>query len=171
MSATEKRKSSSRPAVPEQTRRILYIKSRNKCAFPKCNCTLVALPTPYSEHVITGEVCHIHSGKEKGPRGRVELSDEEYNAHDNLIMLCRNHHILVDSQQESYPAEKLMEWKQSHEAKAYRISQEDLEAPPEVFYSRRFPTALVDQAIEEETDWLRQRRFFPEYDEISSTLR
>ena len=170
MSNTEMKKSSSRPPVPEQTKRILCIKSRNKCAFPGCDSTLVALPTQKSPHKIIGEICHIHSGKEKGPRARVELSDEEYNSHDNLIMLCPNHHVLVDGQHESNPAESLKEWKQSHEAKSYRVSHEDLEATSEDFYNSYFPRALVDQTIEEEVNLIRKCRFFVEFDGVGSAL-
>lgn len=170
MSATGKRESSSRPAVPEPTKRILYIKSRNRCAFPGCNNTLVALPTQRSPHRIIGQICHIHSGKEKGPRGRVEFSDEEYNSHENLIMFCPNHHIQIDSQHESYPAEMLKEWKQNHEAKSYGVSQEGLDAPSEDFYNSFFPRALVDQTIEEEVNLLRKCRFFAEFDGVGSAV-
>ena len=170
MSNTEKNRSSSRPPVPEKIKRVLYIKSRNKCAFPGCDSTLVALPAQRSPHKIIGQICHIQSGKEKGPRGRVELSDEEYNSHDNLIMFCPNHHILIDGQHESYPAETLKEWKLVHEAKSYGISPEGLEAPSEDFYNSYFPRALVDQTIEEEVNLLRKCRFFVEFDGVGFAL-
>ena len=108
--------------------------------------------------------------KRKGPRGRVELSNEEYNSHDNLIMFCPNHHILIDGQHESFPPETLKEWKQVHEAKSYGISQEGLEAPSEDFYNSYFPRALVDQTIETEVNLLRKCRFFVEFDGVGSAL-
>ena len=160
----------SRKAVPEKTRRILYIKSRNRCTYPGCTSPLVQLPTGNSPHKIIGEVCHIHSVKEDGPRGIVGLTHKEYNADENLIMLCPNHHTIIDGQHEAFPAETLKKWKVTHEAKSYIVSLEDLETPAEVFYHRFFPTALVDQTIEEEVDRLRKYRLFPEYDGFSSAL-
>ena len=160
----------SRKAVPETTRRILNIKSRNRCAYPGCANPLVQLPTGNSPHKIIGEVCHIHSVKEDGPRGIVGLTHKGYNADENLIMLCPNHHTIIDGQHEAFPAETLKKWKVTHEAKSYIVSLEDLETPAEVFYHRFFPTALVDQTIEEEVDRLRKYRLFPEYDGYSSAL-
>ena len=153
-----------RQAIPEPTKRILYLKSRNTCAFPGCDSPLVALPLENSPHKIIGEICHIHSDKEKGPRGRGSLPSEQNNVYDNLIMLCPTHHRVVDGQHESYPAETLKEWKETHEAKSYTVSSEDLYAPPEKFYHSYFPTALVDQTIEEEVNLLRKSRFFVEFD-------
>ena len=133
------------------------------------NC-LLSPPTEKSSYKIIGEICHIHSPKESGPRGRVGLTDEEYNAHDNLIVLCPNHHTRVDGQHEAYPAQTLKEWKETHEAKSSRVSPQDLDAPPEVFYHSYFPTALVDQTIDEEVNLLRKSRFYVEFDGIGCTL-
>ena len=160
----------SRKAVPEGTRRILFLKSRNRCAFPGCNTPLVELPIGNSPHKIIGEICHIHSVKEDGPRGKIGLTSDEYNTYDNLIMLCPNHHTKVDGQHEAYPAESLREWKKTHELKSYQVSTEDLGAPPEVFYHRYFPTALVDQTIEEEVSLLRRSRFLVEFDGVGRAL-
>lgn len=93
----------------------------------------------------------------------VGLTTEEYNDYDNLIMLCPTHHRIVDGQHASYPAETLKEWKETHEAKSYIVSSESLYAPPDVFYHLHFPTALVDQSIDEEINLLRKSRFFSEF--------
>ena len=45
-----------------------------------------------------------------------------------------------------------------------------LETPPEVFYHRFFPTALVDQTLEEEVNLLRKSRFFGGFDGIQRAL-
>ena len=160
----------SRKAVPEKTKRILFIKSRNRCAYPGCTNPLVLLPTGNAPHKIIGEICHIHSDKENGPRGIVGLTREKYNAYENLIMLCPNHHRKVDGQHEAHPAETLKEWKVTHESKSYIGSLKDLETPADVFYHRFFPTALVDQAVEDEVDRLRKYRLFPEFDGLSNAL-
>ncbi len=159
-----------RPPVPEKGKRVLFLKSRNKCAFPGCDNALVALPEGGSPHKIIGEICHIHSGKEGGPRARTEQTDDEYNADENLIVLCPTHHTKVDGQPEAYTAETLKEWKKTHESKAYKVSPEGLNAPPEDFYFRFFPTALVDQTIEEEADILRKARFFVGFDGAGRAL-
>ena len=161
----------SRQGVPEGTKRVLYILSRNQCASPGCEELLVVPPTEESSYKIIGEICHIHASSEKGPRAKDELPSEERNAHDNLIVLCRKHHAIVDAQHETYPADTLRKWKKAHEAKSLKGFPEDLETVhSDVFYHSYFPTALVDQRIEEEVDLLRKSRFFVEFDGIDCAL-
>ncbi len=81
---------------------------------------------------------------------------------ENLILLCRNHHGIVDSQPEHYAAEMLREWKREHETRE----------------SSRYPagldviTELVNEKIRGETTSLRKSRFFDEFDKerVTSTL-
>nr|WP_163787468.1 hypothetical protein [Myxococcus vastator] len=39
---------------------------------------------------------------------------EIINGYDNMLLLCRNHHALVDCQESSFSAEMLKQWKQNH---------------------------------------------------------
>ena len=63
---------------------------------------------------VIGDECHIVSARGKGPRHRV-LSDAEFDSYDNLLLLCRNHHKMVDDQHETYTEVLLQRLKKNHE--------------------------------------------------------
>ena len=153
-----------------RTLKILFIRSKNLCAYPKCTHKIVEPATEQSDEQVIGHVCHIYALSEKGPRGKPGLTAEELNSPENLILLCPTHHRLVDCQHESYPAEELKKWKREHE-----MVQESLPNSEPANASSSFlpqlPTGLIDQKIEEEVDKLRKTRFFIGSDIASSSLR
>jgi len=59
-----------------------------------------------------GEMAHIHARSPKGPRGESAQSPDTYK---NLILLCEEHHKLVDSNPDEWPAERLFLIKALHE--------------------------------------------------------
>lgn len=63
-----------------------------------------------------GEECHIVSSKCNGPRHESGL--ENYDVYDNLILLCRNHHKIIDdiSNILLFPKKSLIDIKSKHEA-------------------------------------------------------
>jgi hypothetical protein len=93
----------------------LFALSGNICAFPRCQ-----LPIIESGGTVTGEICHIHARNSGGPRFDASQSDAERNDFDNLILLCRAHHKVVDSQIDSYSADVLREIKEIHQNVAGR---------------------------------------------------
>jgi hypothetical protein len=78
---------------------------------------------------------------------------------------------VLDGQHETYPADMLKEWKQTHESEMQKRLSADLESiQPDVFSHPYFPTALVDQKIEDEIEILRKSRFFLEFDRVHFSL-
>ena len=134
----------------KKIKRVLDIQSLNQCAYPGCTNTLVEPSTGPSGPVITGHICHIYAISPDGPRGQGGLTNEELNSIDNLILLCRHHHGIVDLQPEFYTAEMLQQWKQEHEAKVKSRHPAGLDIIREI----------VDEKIKDETDILRKSRFF-----------
>ena len=110
--------------------------------------------------IVIGEICHIHARKPGGPRWKEGFSQEERNSPANLIMLCPNHHAVVDGQPEFYTAEMLRQWKREHESKIKNQHPASLDVI----------TELVDQKIKEETDIIRKSRFFAEFDRTRFSL-
>lgn len=96
--------------------RILYQRSGNRCAFPNCVKRLEYDPdiTPHPKAL--SEVAHIVADSPSGPRGAIPLPLDERDKLDNLILLCEEHHHLVDSFPETYTAERLHAMKKEHEA-------------------------------------------------------
>src|SRR3990167_8360482 len=102
----------------EKTIRRLFALSGNICAFPGCS-----LPLVDGAGTITGEICHIKARSKDGPRYDKTQTDEERHAFENLILLCRRHHKIVDSEPDLYSADALQEIKVIHERVAGRTEQ------------------------------------------------
>ncbi|GIV76289.1 MAG: hypothetical protein KatS3mg050_0683 [Litorilinea sp.] len=95
--------------------RILYQKSGNRCAFPKCTKSLTYDETPSGSPTALSEVAHIVAQSPDGPRGSYPMPLEERDGYHNLILLCEEHHHVVDHNWPSYPVEMLRRWKAAHE--------------------------------------------------------
>jgi len=80
--------------------------SGNVCAFPDCHSPIVE-----AEGTITGEICHIRAQSKGGPRFQAKQSEQERHAFDNLILLCRRHHKIIDAEPDIYSFEVLEEMK------------------------------------------------------------
>ncbi len=93
----------------ETTIKRLFALSGNICAFPECY-----LPILKSGGTVTGEICHIHARNSGGPRFDASQSDAERNEFDNLILLCRAHHKVIDLQIDIYSSEVLRDMKAVH---------------------------------------------------------
>lgn len=92
--------------------------SGNFCAFPGCN-----LPIVESVGTITGEICHIKAKSAGGPRFDRDQTEVDRNDFDNLVLLCRRHHKVVDSEPNVYSVETLQEIKAIHERTVGRPEQ------------------------------------------------
>ena len=90
-----------------KTHKLLWGKSGNKCAFEDCRNDLIADETETDDESIIGDEAHIVARKENGPRGISKLSPEDRDKYDNLILLCRIHHKIIDDQHKFYTVEKL----------------------------------------------------------------
>ena len=154
------------------TLKVLFALSGNQCAHPECTNTIVEPATENSDAIITAHICHIHPIRpDDSSRWKEGLTKKELNSPENLILLCPNHHGVVDGQSASYPAEVLKQWKQEHEVKMMKRRSPDLDGVSSgALLHPCFPTELVDQKIKEETDKLRKSRFFNEFDGVRSSL-
>lgn len=101
-----------RVPISVRTRRILWGRSGNRCA--RCKRQLTEPAAGDDREALIGVECHIVSGQERGPRHR-DLPAGEVDSLENLILLCRNCHQLVDEQVNEFTEERLRELKRSHE--------------------------------------------------------
>lgn len=100
-------------AISEKTRKIIWGRSGNRCAL--CRRELVINATTADDESVVGDECHIISGKGQGPRYDANFSMELIDEQENLILLCRVHHKMVDDQHETYTANVLSKLKADHE--------------------------------------------------------
>ena len=99
--------------ISDKTRKILWGRSGNRCAI--CRQRLVVDETTVDAESVVGDECHIHSGTQNGPRYDAAVDPRYVDSLDNLLLLCRIHHKMVDDQFETYAADLLRSIKANHE--------------------------------------------------------
>lgn len=110
-----------------KTTKMLWGRSGNRCAICKTELFVDATETDDETHI--GDMCHIVAQKEDGPRGKDVLIEEQRDKYSNLILLCKNHHKIIDAQPAEYTVEKLHAIKTEHETwVSEQLSQDDVEA-------------------------------------------
>lgn len=90
----------------------LYATSGNTCSFPVCKEVLVD-----KNGVHIGEIAHIEAEKPGGARYNSNQSGTERFGYENLILVCPNHHTLIDKDSYKYSVNVLKEIKANHESK------------------------------------------------------
>lgn len=108
-------------SIPTQTSIYLYVRAGGRCEFDGCNKYLL-------EHPLTGipgnfaHKAHIFAFSEKGPRGQGDLTPDELNNLDNLILVCPTCHKEIDDHHDEYTVEVLQEHKRVHEERVYDLT-------------------------------------------------
>lgn len=103
-------------AISVKTHKMLWGRAANRCSFEECRKELVyADAEDDPDPALPGDEAHIVARKPKGPRGESALSPEERDSYNNLILLCLEHHRLVDKKHKLYGPERLREMKSAHE--------------------------------------------------------
>lgn len=99
--------------ISDKTRKMLWGRSGNRCAI--CKQELIVNATATDDESVIAEECHIVSSRPNGPRYDPSYPQEKLNTYDNLILLCRVHHKMLDDQYESYTVDILRRMKANHE--------------------------------------------------------
>ena len=93
---------------------MLWTRAGNRCAFPGCRQALVEDSHDNSPGIVVGQEAHIVA-KRAGPRAEQSVPESEIDSYVNIILLCPNHHTVVDKEPEVYTQQALVDMKQSHE--------------------------------------------------------
>jgi hypothetical protein len=107
----------------DSTIRKLFALSMNRCAFPDCPIEIIDRST----NTVLGETCHIRAKSSGGPRYDAQQTPEERHAFENLILLCRNHHKIIDDKNNLnlYTIEYLEKLKLAHEESARKMPYQE----------------------------------------------
>lgn len=113
-------------------RKLLWGRSHNTCAFPRCSHTLtVNLDDPVSRVLgdagaVLGEEAHIRSSKLDGPRYDASYPRDKLDRYGNLILLCPTHHALIDKDGgRGFSAQHLETMREDHENALHRDESEN----------------------------------------------
>jgi len=106
-------------SISLKTHKMLWGRSGGTCAFPGCNLALFFEEADTDDVALIGEEAHIVARNVGGPRGVSNLSPEQRDKYDNLILLCSNHHKIIDGNPDVYTTEKLKDMKHEHEKKVF----------------------------------------------------
>ncbi|MCC9602873.1 hypothetical protein LOC67_20175 [Stieleria sp. JC731] len=141
-----------RKAIPDKEWKIVLARSGGVCAMPGCDKQLVEPGNEADEAAFIGERAHIVGQSRQGPRGDVEMSEEDRDKHGNILLLCQNCHDKVDKQPRTYSVPVLQRIKQEHEAKVAGLTpiSPHTEAPvmvDETIYSSLLPVTHLPMAV------------------------
>lgn len=107
-------------APSDNTVRILCGKAAGMCEFEGCNKRLFYDGVTLS-NFNNAYVAHIVASSANGPRGDKVLSPQLSDKLENLMLMCADHHKLIDTNVHEYPVERLKAMKVAHEEKLDRI--------------------------------------------------
>jgi len=137
--------------IKDSVRHELYARSGNLCEFPGCTHSL--FENDDTETTNIGEICHIEGLNPNSARYNPKSSDRERNSIKNLILLCANHHSIVDQDETLYTVEKLKQMKAEHESHVEQmlknsnqaVFQKELQT---IFQECRFDKILLEQSFD-----------------------
>lgn len=114
-------------AITPHTRKRLWARSGNRCAFPSCEQRLVEPTADHAEDTVVGEECHIVARRDSAQVARSVslLTAEERelyasliadrNGFENLVLMCRVHSAVIDDVAQRYSVAAVLEMKRAHE--------------------------------------------------------
>jgi hypothetical protein len=108
--------------IPDKEMKALIALSGGVCAFPGCLQRLVEPGNTDDAAAFLGEMAHIVADSRQGPRGVSPMSDEDRDKHTNLLLLCGDHHKIIDSQPRTYSVPVLRRIKEDHEDRIRRAT-------------------------------------------------
>ncbi|MBQ6181154.1 MAG: SAVED domain-containing protein [Ruminococcus sp.] len=115
MTKNQKKNSSNRGKSPSAfTVHMLCANSAGRCEFDGCN-KYIFHDTLTTRKLNASNVAHIVAASPDGPRGDKTRSYLLSDKLENLMLLCPQHHKLIDDYPENYPEELLLEMKKKHE--------------------------------------------------------
>jgi NB-ARC domain len=95
--------------ITVRERKLLWGLSGNRCA----HCRQELIKTASDARSVVGDECHILSTN--GPRSDPSLTPQQRDRYENLILLCKVHHKIVDDQEDAYTEQRLKQMKVEHE--------------------------------------------------------
>jgi hypothetical protein len=129
-----------RRSYPDLDLKLLFGNPAGRCAFPCCRKPCLEPATTLDRATVTGIVAHIAAHSDGGPRANHSLAQKQRDRYENWILLCSEHHTIVDRQPNTYTSDDLLRWKAEHEQWVVKRLQE---AMPQVTFAELRVTAFA----------------------------
>lgn len=101
----------------------LWAKAAGRCEYDGCN-KLLYKDDLTSEDINRGFVAHIIAASPDGPRGDVVLSAQLVDDIGNVILMCHDHHRLIDHEQVAeHTVDRLRAMKKKHEDRVREVTE------------------------------------------------
>lgn len=131
--------------------RTLLVASANRCAYSGCEQPL----TDPGWKQLNAEIAHICGERPGAPRYDPKMSEADRTALSNLVLLCPNHHTMVDElMPDAHPVQLLREMKEHHEhldPSGRPVAGEPWVSDPEL---QRLAVLLMEASGAVMIDWL-----------------
>lgn len=108
-----------RTSIDEKVRMKLWAVSAGRCEM--CN-KLLYEDSTFGIQGNFGENAHIHAVSVNGPRHKYGMSSEDKNDISNLMLLCAEHHHMIDTHPEEFVDGLLMKYKINHESRIRNVT-------------------------------------------------
>lgn len=108
-----------RTSINEKVKMKLWAVSGGRCEM--CN-TLLYEDSTFGVEGNFGEMAHIHAVSDNGPRNKRGMTKDEKNNIENLMLLCSEHHHMIDNYPERYKDGILKYKKKQHEERIRRVT-------------------------------------------------
>lgn len=103
--------------IPEKVKIRLWGKAAGRCQYEGCNKPLWYDSLTKAEFNIS-YIAHIIADQPGGPRGHETLSEELKDDISNLMLMCDEHHRLIDREDvKGHPVQRLRQMKAKHESR------------------------------------------------------
>ena len=106
-------------AISTKSIKLLWANAGGRCSFTDCGMRLTVEQAASSAPYILGEMAHIKGENEGSNRYDSSQTDKQRDSYENLILLCPNHHTLIDKIENKnfHTVDILLNMKLNHELK------------------------------------------------------
>ena len=103
--------------IPEKAIKLLWANAAGRCSFTGCGERLTVEQAANIAPYTLGEMAHIKGEKAGSNRHDKSQKNDDRNGYENLILLCPNHHTLIDKPENEkiYSVDVLIKMKIAHE--------------------------------------------------------
>lgn len=101
--------------ISPKDRKLLWAKAAARCSyrFKDEVCGRVLVQSAGGTDVVVGEECHIVGDKPGSARYRVDCPNR--NSYENAVLMCPNHHTIIDGNERVFTVPALSTMKREHE--------------------------------------------------------